>query len=656
MVSSSSSTSSSFFVRFAFVLLSLLHVLHFTAKTATTTSSFLSLSSSSSSSSSFFVESFLLQSSSPLQRQPLNEYTDRRRYVQSFSSAFSLSLIQTSISAGRKRRTSSLVLNTTGAHNTILLSKVVDGDEDVKDTIDTSKSDDNDSQWTTDNSITALVRRMQRGEISVEKNLKETLNRIAERDSEIGAFLSVAGTKAIEEAKTMDKTNQDSEKDKMKMPLYGLPIVIKDNICTEGIATTAGSRVLEGYIPSYDATVVSKLKEAGAIIVGKANMDEFGMGSTTESSGFQVTKNPRDLSRAPGGSSGGSAAVVASGMCSAAIGTDTGGSVRQPASWCGIVGLKPTYGRVSRYGLLAYGSSTDTIGPLANNVEDAALLLQIMAGSDTSHDATSLSIEVPNWIQEIQDFTEAFLAKASKAQQANQKEIDVLKGVKIGVIQETLNTERTQPEVREALLNAIEVYKSLGAEIISDISIPYLTEHCASYYVNVLSEASANLARYDGMRYGLRDPASTTSKNAMKESRGVGLGEEVKQRIMLGTFSLSAGYSDDYYNKARDLRQQLNDDFRTAFKEVDVLIGPTAPTVAYPLGQANEKKVDSYKDDIFTVPASLSGLPAISIPTKSISNDSSNSLPIGMQLIGEKCNESIILKVARAYELMTREG
>lgn len=464
--------------------------------------------------------------------------------------------------------------------------------------------------------------------------VKETLARINQEDAgKIGAFLALSGDKALAQAQALDAKLAAKDKTTQALPLLGLPVGIKDNLCTAGIPTTAASRVLEGYVPSYDATAVAKLIAAGAIVVGKTNMDEFGMGSTTETSGYHLTRNPRDLSRSPGGSSGGSAAAVAAGLVPIALGTDTGGSIRQPAAWTGTVGLKPTYGRVSRHGLLAYGSSTDVIGPLTQTVLDAARVLAAIAGGDPTHDATTSQAPSPaDYVKAVQEVE----GKGNKP----------LAGLRVGLVKETLQS-RVEDSVASAVRGAVEQLAGLGAEIV-EVSIPYLDAHCASYYVNVLSEASANLARYDGVRYGLRPPTANTAKSVMLESRGHGFGEEVKQRILLGTFSLSAGYSDAYYLKSQQLRSVLSQSFTASFQAADVLICPTSPTVAYPLGRAAESKVDMYADDLFTVPASLAGLPGISVP---IGGGGASGLPIGLQIIGQRFAEAQILQVARAFEL-----
>jgi len=484
-------------------------------------------------------------------------------------------------------------------------------------------------------SIHDLVESIRQGQASVADVTKETLRRIEQQDGAVGAFLALSGDHALTQAKALDAKLAKKDAATLALPLLGLPAAVKDNICTAGVPTTAASRVLQGYIPSYDATAVARLKAAGCVMVGKTNMDEFGMGSTTESSGYHVTRNPRDLTRSPGGSSGGSAAAVASGMVLAALGTDTGGSIRQPASWTGTVGLKPTYGRVSRYGLLAYGSSTDVIGPLTQNVMDAARVLAVLAGADPAHDATTS--QAPG----AEDFVGAVREMEGRGNKP-------LAGLKVGLVKETLQS-RVEEGVAEAVRKAVKQLEGLGAMVV-EVSIPYLDAHCASYYVNVLSEASANLARYDGVRYGLRPKGAESAKTVMLGSRGEGFGEEVKQRILMGTFSLSAGYSDAYYLKSQQLRSVLSQSFSEGFEVADVLVCPTSPTVAYPLGKAAGSKVDMYADDLFTVPASLAGLPAISLPIAG-GGEGEAALPVGLQIIGKRFAEAQILQVARALEM-----
>ncbi|CAB1117681.1 unnamed protein product [Ectocarpus sp. CCAP 1310/34] len=472
------------------------------------------------------------------------------------------------------------------------------------------------------------------GRISSEELVTQALKRLEEVEGDVGAFLSVQGRAAVDTARSIDRKVAEGCKETLALPLLGVPLGVKDNLCTAGVPTTAASRILEGYRPSYDASAVSKLKLAGGIALGKTNMDEYGMGSTTETSAFQVTRNPRNIDHAPGGSSGGSAAAVAAGVVTGALGTDTGGSVRQPASWCGVVGLKPTYGRLSRKGLIAYASSTDCIGPIASSVADCAALLGAVAGEDRAGDSTSLQQPVP-------DYTA--LLKESAASGGSRP----LEGIKMGVIREAL-VERVQPDVAAAVKEAIDTMASLGADV-TEVSLPSLPEQCAAYYVTALSEASANLARFDGIRYGQRNSEATSSKEAMLKSRHDGFGAEVRQRIILGTFSLSSGYSDKYYKRAQAIREGLSRDFSTVFEKLDVLVCPTAPTTAYRLGEYAEKGVGVYADDVFTTPASLAGLPGLSVPC----GQDRAGLPIGVQLMGKPLSEDLLLRVGQAYESAT---
>eukprot|EP00904_Undaria_pinnatifida_P007435 jgi/Undpi1/3821/HiC_scaffold_16.g07190.m1 len=472
------------------------------------------------------------------------------------------------------------------------------------------------------------------GRVSSEELVTQALKRLEETEGDVGAFLSVQGRAAVDAARGIDQKVAKGCKETLALPLLGVPLGVKDNLCTRGVPTTAASRILEGYLPSYDAAVVSKLKQAGGVVLGKTNMDEYAMGSTTETSAFQVTRNPRNIEHAPGGSSGGSAAAVASGAVAGALGTDTGGSVRQPASWCGVVGLKPTYGRLSRKGLIAYASSTDCVGPIASSVADVAALLGAVAGEDKAGDSTALQQPVP-------DYT-AMLAEAAASGSSRP-----LSGLKVGVIREAL-AQRVQPDVAAAVTKAVDTMSALGAEV-TEVSLPSLPQQCAAYYVNALSEASANLARFDGIRYGHRNPDAASSKEAMLKSRHDGFGAEVRKRIIIGTFSLSAGYSDKYYKRAQGVRQGLSRDFSSVLEEVDILVCPTAPTTAYRLGDFAEKGVDAYADDVFTAPASLTGLPALSVPC----GQDSAGLPVGVQLIGKSLSEDLLLRVGQAYETAT---
>ncbi|MEE9585158.1 MAG: Asp-tRNA(Asn)/Glu-tRNA(Gln) amidotransferase subunit GatA, partial [Candidatus Brocadiales bacterium] len=407
--------------------------------------------------------------------------------------------------------------------------------------------------------------------------------------------------------------------------LAGVPTAVKDNICTRGLRTTCASKILGNFVPPYDAHVTERLKAEGAVIVGKTNLDEFAMGSSTENSGFKPTRNPWDADRSPGGSSGGSAAAVAAGMAYMALGSDTGGSVRQPASFCGVVGMKPTYGRVSRYGLVAFGSSLDQIGPITRDVRDAALLLQVIAGHD-ERDSTCAKMPVPDYVSTLED------------------RID---GVRIGVPKEYF-AEGLNDEVRQAVEGAIETYKSLGASVV-EISLPHTPYAVAVYYIIATAEASSNLARYDGVRYGYRTAASDGIISMYSRSRAEGFGSEVKRRIMLGTYALSSGYYEAYYLKASKVRNLIRQDFLSAFEDVDVILGPTSPTPAFRIGERIENPLEMYLSDVFTIPANLAGIPGISIPC----GFTLENLPIGMQLMGRHFDELTLLKVARAFEKET---
>ncbi|MDJ0534138.1 MAG: Asp-tRNA(Asn)/Glu-tRNA(Gln) amidotransferase subunit GatA [Xenococcaceae cyanobacterium MO_207.B15] len=450
----------------------------------------------------------------------------------------------------------------------------------------------------------------------------ETLERINTLEPLVKAFLSITADYALEQAKKADSKIAAQEKIGI---LEGIPIGIKDNMCTQGIKTTCASQILANFVPPYESTVTQKLKDAGAVMVGKTNLDEFAMGSSTENSGFQVTANPWDLSRVPGGSSGGSAAAVASSECVVALGSDTGGSIRQPAALCGVVGLKPTYGLVSRFGLVAYASSLDQIGPFARNVEDAAILLGAIAGHDR-RDSTSLNIEIPDYTQYLQP--------------------ELKKGLKVGIITETFG-EGLDGVVAEAVKKAIAQLEELGAEV-KEISCPRFRYGLPVYYIIAPSEASANLARYDAVKYGIRKEADNLV-DMYATTRAAGFGTEVKRRIMLGTYALSAGYYDAYYLKAQKVRTLIKQDFEQAFEEVDVLICPTTPTTAFKAGEKTSDPLSMYLSDLMTIPVNLAGLPGMSLPC----GFDEAGLPIGMQLIGNVLREDILFHVAHAYEQAT---
>ncbi len=438
-------------------------------------------------------------------------------------------------------------------------------------------------------------------------------------DPKIGAYLVLSKERALAKAAHIDALADKGD----KLPrLAGVPVGIKDVLVTKGIRTSAGSKILGNYIPPYDCTAVARLEAAGAVVLGKLNCDEFAMGSSNENSAWKPVHNPRDLSRVPGGSSGGSAACVAADMAVAALGTDTGGSIRQPASLCGVVGLKPTYGRVSRYGLIAFASSLDHIGPLTKTVKDAAIILQTMAGRDPM-DATSAELPVPDYVAELEK---------------------PVKGLKIGVAKEYFG-EGLDAEVRSAVEAAIQKLAGLGCEIV-EVSLPHTRYAIPAYYLVATAEASANLARFDGVRYGYRAEAVRALSDMYRRSRDQGFGPEVKRRIMLGTYALSAGYYDAYYLKAQRVRTLLTRDFEEAFKKVDAIVAPTSPTPAFKLGEKVDDPLAMYLADIYTVTANLAGIPGISIPV----GNSKEKLPIGMQIFGKHFDEAGILRVANAYE------
>ncbi|MEQ8468051.1 Asp-tRNA(Asn)/Glu-tRNA(Gln) amidotransferase subunit GatA [Coleofasciculus sp. E1-EBD-02] len=453
---------------------------------------------------------------------------------------------------------------------------------------------------------------------------QDALDRIQALEPKIHSFLHITADYALEQARQVDAKIAAGEEIGM---LAGIPIGIKDNMCTQGIPTTCASRILENFVPPYESTVTQKLKDAGAVMVGKTNLDEFAMGSSCETSSYQQTANPWDLSRVPGGSSGGSATAVAASECVVAIGSDTGGSIRLPASFCGIVGMKPTYGLVSRYGLVAYASSLDQIGPFGRSVEDAAILLNAIAGYDPN-DSTSLKLEIPDYTKSLQPDLKS-------------------KGLKIGIIKETFG-EGLDPVIAKTVQQAIDQLKSLGAEV-QEISCPRFRYGLPAYYIIAPSEASANLARYDGVKYGFRTPEAENLLEMYKKTRAAGFGAEVKRRIMLGTYALSAGYYDAYYLKAQKVRTLIKQDFEQAFEKVDVLVCPTAPTPPFKAGEKISDPLTMYLSDLMTIPVNLSGLPGMSIPC----GFDDQGLPIGMQLIGKVLGEEQVFQVAYAYEQST---
>ena len=463
------------------------------------------------------------------------------------------------------------------------------------------------------------------GRTSAAEICEAALARIAAHDGRIGAFRTVDAERARARAAEIDQRRADLA----GLPLLGVPVAVKDNLCTRGLRTTAGSRILESYEPPYDAAVVERLEAAGAVIVGKTNLDEFAMGSSTENSAFGLTRNPWDISRIPGGSSGGSAAAVAARMVPVALGSDTGGSIRQPAAMCGVVGVKPTYGRVSRYGLLAFASSLDQVGPIATSVEDAALALSVIAGHDP-RDATCSTAAVPDVMAEAQ--TES------------------LKGLRVGVPRSLLTeggTAGVDPDVLRAFEAATGALAERGAAIV-DVELPHSRYAIPVYYLIATAEASSNLARYDGVRYGRR--AEGDALAAMYErTRGTGFGPEVKRRIMLGTYALSAGYYDAYYLKAQQVRTLIARDYEQAFERADVVAMPTSPTAAFRLGERTSDPVQMYLADVFTVGANLAGLPAATVPC----GFTQERLPVGLQLTGRRFEEGTVLRAAAAYERTT---
>ena len=469
--------------------------------------------------------------------------------------------------------------------------------------------------------IRELHQKLVKKECSAVEITTETLKTIESLEPKVRSFLAVTADRAMDLAKQVDAKIEAGEEIGL---LSGIPIGIKDNMCTKGIPTTCGSRMLENFVPSYESTITHKLMEAGAIMVGKTNLDEFAMGSSTENSGYHLTGNPWDISRVPGGSSGGSAAAVAAGECIVALGSDTGGSIRQPASFCGVVGLKPTYGLVSRFGLVAFASSLDQIGPFANTVEDAAILLGAIAGYDAK-DSTSLKVEIPDYTQ--------FLKTD-------------LSGLRVGVINETFG-EGLNPEVAETVKAAISKLEELGATV-KEISCPRFRYGLPVYYIIAPSEASANLARYDAVKYGIREEADNLVSMYTK-TRAHGFGAEVKRRIMLGTYALSAGYYDAYYLKAQKVRTLIKQDFEAAFEEVDVLACPTSPITAFKAGEKVDDPLNMYLTDLMTIPVNLAGLPGMSLPC----GFDKEGLPIGLQLIGNVLREDLLFHVSYAYEQAT---
>ena len=472
----------------------------------------------------------------------------------------------------------------------------------------------------TDLTITEALDKLGTRDISSVELTQAYLDRIEQLDPQIQAFLNLTPDYALSAAEKADQQRAAGE----DQPLLGIPLGIKDVLSTRGIETTCGSKILKGYTPIFSATVVEKLEAAGMVMLGKTNMDEFAMGSSTENSGFCITRNPWDFERVPGGSSGGSAAAVSAKLAAGAVGTDTGGSIRQPGAFCGIPALKPSYGRVSRYGLVAFGSSLDCPGPMARSVEDVARLLQVTAGHDP-RDSTSMPLDVPDYVAALQ------------------KDI---KGLRVGIPKEYF-IKGIQPDVEQAVRAAIQQLAELGAELV-EISLSHTDYSLPTYYIIAPAEASANLARYDGVRFGLR-----VDKGEMwptyRATRGEGFGPEVKRRIMIGTYALSAGYYDAYYGKAQAVRTLIKQDFDRAFEQVDVIATPTSPTTAFKLGENISDPLQMYLVDVFTLPASLAGVPGLNVPC----GFDSHNLPVGLQLIAPAFKEEVVLNVGHAYEQAT---
>jgi aspartyl-tRNA(Asn)/glutamyl-tRNA(Gln) amidotransferase subunit A len=459
-------------------------------------------------------------------------------------------------------------------------------------------------------------------EVTSREATEALYQRIQGVDGKIKAYLLLTEEEAFHQA---DEADRKIAKGEEVGDLVGVPIGLKDILCTKGIRTTCGSKILENYDPFYDATVIRRLKEAEAVFLGKLNMDEFAMGSSTENSGFQITHNPWELKRIPGGSSGGSAAAVAANECIAALGTDTGGSIRQPAACCGVVGLKPTYGRVSRYGLVAFASSLDQIGPITKDVEDCAILMNVISGYD-SKDSTSVNVDVPNYKRSLKK--------------------DV-KGIRIGIPEEYF-VEGMDQEVERSVKEAIDSFRKWGAEV-QKVSLPHTEYAVAIYYIIATAEASSNLARYDGVKYGLRSKGYRDLMEMYTQTRAKGFGKEVKRRIILGTYVLSAGYYEAYYRKASQVRTLMRRDFEEVFQKVDVIMTPTAPTPAFRIGEKAENPLQMYLSDIFTIPVNLAGIAAISIPC----GFSHEGLPIGLQIMGKHFSEEILIRVAYTFEQNT---
>ena len=471
----------------------------------------------------------------------------------------------------------------------------------------------------TELTVHELLEKIKNKELTITQVTESYVNRIAEKEKDVNAFVTTLTSESIKKAKEIEEKVNNGE---LNSQFAGIPIGIKDNMCTKGVKTTCGSKMLENFVAPYDATVVERLNDEGLINLGKLNMDEFAMGSSTEHSAIKATKNPWNLNKVPGGSSGGSAAAVAANLVPWALGSDTGGSIRQPASLCGVVGLKPTYGLVSRYGLVAYASSLDQIGPITKDVTDCAMLLNLIVGHDEKDTTSSNRVKI--------DYTESLKTD--------------IKGMRIAVPKEFFG-EGLNEEVKESVNKAIEKYKELGA-VVEEVSLNIIDYILATYYIISCAEASSNLGRFDGIRYGYRTENFENLKDIYKNTRSEGFGDEVKRRIILGTYVLSSGYYDAYYKKAQQIRTLVNKEFDKVFKKYDVILTPTSPTVAFNIGEKSNNPLEMYLADIYTVPVNVAGIPGISIPC----GVDSNGMPIGMQLIGNRFEESKLLNAAYAFE------
>lgn len=471
--------------------------------------------------------------------------------------------------------------------------------------------------------LSSIASDIKEKKVTIKEVLDSVYKRIEEVEPKVGAYITLTKTQAYERAEELQKRLDNGEDIGI---LGGVPIAIKDNICTENVKTTCASRMLENFVPIYNATVIEKLKEAGAIMLGKTNMDEFAMGSSTETSYIKKTANPWDVNRVPGGSSGGSAAAVSADMAYAALGSDTGGSIRQPASYCSVVGLKPTYGLISRYGLIAFASSLDQIGPFAKTVEDAALMLNVIAGHD-SKDTTSADLEKKDYTKALENS---------------------VKGMNIAVPSDFVN-DGINEDVKKAYDTSIKTLEDLGANIVN-VKLEYAKYSLATYYIIATAEASSNLGRYDGIRYGHRAKEFSDLIDLYTKSRTEGFGDEVKRRIMLGTYVLSSGYYDAYYKRAQQVRTLIVNDFKKAFESCDVIMIPTAPNTSFKMGEHSTNPLEMYLEDIFTVPVNIAGLPAISVP----GGFASNNMPIGLQFIAKSFDEEKLLQVAYTYEQNTQ--